>query len=318
MANITTSADIKDLALFNAGEATDGTSDLDAQATIYLNRAYRELYMGGQAFDPEVNELWWWMFAEGQLVLEGNVTTGTVQVTNNSTTAEFSTTPTPTIDSDVTGWFFKVDDHEDIFRISSISSTTGTLDTVYTGDDDTAASYTLFKLEYDLSASAIKLLGPMETYQGGKYEIHGMALTEMNEQYPLARVTSGVPTWYAQVDEDTVRFNKWGSATDGTIIRVDYDYLTLPTALADDSNEPLIPLHYRHVLADMVQFYLLGDKEEQRQEFVGLQARNGIRAMAKENRRRWAQTGMPGHIYPRGRKNSQRFIQTTYEGTFLR
>lgn len=298
---ISTSAEIKDLALFNAGEKTDGSSDLDAQATIYLNRAYRELYMGGQAFDPDINETWWWMKSEASLILDANIITGTVSVTNNSATATFSSTPAPTIDSDVTGWFFKVTGHPDIFKVSSIAAAVATLDSVYTGTTDATAEYTLFKLDYDLSSSAVKLIAPMTAYQGGKYLIYGMSLDEMDEKYPLALVTDGVPDRFAQVDENTVRFNKWGSATAGEIIRVDYDYLRLPSDLADDATEPLIPLQYRHVLADMTSFYLLGDKEEQRQEFVGLQARNGLRSMAKENRTRWSQMGKPGHIYPRQR-----------------
>ena len=313
MSNITTSADIKNLALFNAGEATDGSSDLDSQADIYLNRVYREMYMGGQAFLSDINETWWWMKDEASLILDANITTGTVNVSNNSATAEFSSAPTPTIDSDVTGWFFKVDDHPDIFRIDSITSTTGTLDSVYTGDDDTAASYTLFKLDYDLSASAIKIIGPMTAYQSAVYSIYGMSLLQLDQEYPLGLVTSGVPTRYAQVDEDTVRFNKWGSSTEGEIIRIDYDYLAFPTALADDSSEPLVPLQYRHVLSDMITFYLLGDKNDTRQEIFGFQAKAGLKSMADENRARWAQVGKPGQIFPRQRQTRQRHLRTANE-----
>ena len=317
MSNITTSADIINLALFNAGEATDGTSDLDSQALIYLNRAYREIYMGGQSFLPDVNETWWWMKAEASLILEANIITGTVNVANNSTTATFSSTPTPVIDTDVTGWHFKVTGHPDIFKIDSISTATATLDTVYTGSDDTAAGYTLFKLDYDLAAAAIKIIAPMTAYQSGQYLIHGMSTSEMDREYPLALVTSGVPSKFCHMDENTVRFNRWGSSTAGEIIRVDYDYLAFPTALADDSASPLVPLQYRHVLADMVAYYLLGDKNDSRQELFGFQAKAGIKSMADENRARWAQEGKAGHIYPRQRTSSRRYLRTQGQGIII-
>ena len=313
MANIATSADILELSLFNASEATDGTSDLDTQAVIYLNRAYRELYMGGQAFLPDVNETWWWMKAEASLILQPEVTTGTVSVTNNSATAEFSVTPAPDIDSDATGWFMKVSGHPDIFKISSITTTTGTLDSVYTGTTNATASYTLFKLDYDLSSSAIKLLGRMTCSQKGQYQIIGQSQSEMDREFPLALVTSGIPTRFAHVDENTVRFNRWGGSSSGELIRVDYDYLTKPSDLADDTTEPLVPTQYRHVLADMVTYYLLGDKNDTQQEIYGFQAKAGIRSMADENKARWAQIGKSGHIYPRQRNTRQSVLKTANE-----
>jgi hypothetical protein len=317
MANLTTSADLKAQGLFGAGELTDGTSDLDDQALVYLNRAYREIYMGGQAFLPDVNETWWWMKAESSIILEANIITGTVNITNNNTSAVFSSTPSPTIDTDVTGWHLKITDHPDIFKVSSIATATATLDTVYTGTTDTTANYTLFKLDYDLSSSAIKLIAPMTAYQSSQYQIEGMATSEMDREYPLALITSGVPTKFSHMDENTVRFNKWGSSTAGEIIRLDYDYFALPTALLDDSTAPLVPLQYRHVLSDMVSYYLLGDKNDSQQEIYGFQAKAGIRSMADENRSRWAQIGKSGHIYPRQRSTNRRTLRTQKEGIII-
>jgi hypothetical protein len=317
LANLTTSADLKAQGLFNAGELTNGDSDLDAQALIYLNRAYREIYMGGQAFLPDVNETWWWMKAEASIILEANIITGTVSVTKGSTSAVFSATPAPTMDSDVTGWHFKVTGHPDIFKVSSIATATAVLDTVYTGTTNATGSYTLFKLDYDLSASAIKLIAPMSAYQSSQYQIHGMSTSEMDREYPLALVTQGVPDKFSHMDENTVRFNKWGSATAGEIIRLDYDYFALPTALADDTAEPLIPLQYRHVLSDMVAYYLLGDKNDNQQEIYGFQAKAGIRSMANENKGRWAQIGKSGHIYPRQRATNSRQLRTQTQGIVI-
>ena len=317
MANLTTSADIINDALFRASELTDGTSDLDSQALVYLNRAYRELYMGGQSFAPGINETWWWMKAEANLILDGNITSGTVSVTNNSTTATFSATPSPTVASDVTGWFLKIDGKPDIYKISSIATATATLDSVYTDDTDATASYTLFQLEHDLASAAIKIIGPMVAYREGEYNIEGMALNQMDIEYPMALRRSGMPTKFAMVDENTVRFNNWGPSTEGDIWRVEYDYLALPSDLADDSNEPLVPVTYRHVLSDMVLYYLLGDKKDTAQAAVGLQAREGIEAMARENAARWAQSGKMGQIKKRQRDINRRVLRTAQQGVII-
>jgi hypothetical protein len=317
MSNLTTNADIINDALFRASELTDGTSDLDAQALVYYNRAYRELYMGGQAFTPQINETWWWMKAEATLILDAPISSLTVAVTNNSATATFSGTPAPTVDSDVTGWFFKVDGQSDIYKISSITAAVATLDSVYTGDTATAATCKIFKLDYDMSASAIKIIGHMTAYRDGVNYISGMALSEMDVEYPMVDAINGVPTKYAQVDENTVRFNRRGPATEGDILRIDYDYLTLPSDLADDSNEPLVPLQYRHILSDMTLFYLLADKEEQKQANVGLQAKAAITAMAQENRARWAQVGRPGQIIKRQRGVKQKLLRTSSKGLII-
>ena len=71
---------IRNDALFRAGEKTDGTSDLDAQSLIYLNRAYRALYMGGNEFDPSINEIWWWLKREDNIILDSVIDTDTVYV----------------------------------------------------------------------------------------------------------------------------------------------------------------------------------------------------------------------------------------------
>lgn len=319
MSNLTTNADIIDDALTRASELSDGSSDLDSQALVYYNRALRELYMGGQSFAPDINETWWWLKAEANLILEGSINSLTVNVSNNSATATFSGTPAPTVDSDVTGWFLKVDNDADIYKISSITTATATLDSVFTGTTDTAASCKIFKIDYDLTSSAIKIIGEMHGFRDGEYTIEQLALSEMDEKYPLALISRDMPTKFAPVDEDTVRFNGYTNLDEGEIMRMDYDYLSLPSDQADDTNTPSVPLQYRHILSDMTAFYLLVDKEETKAETFGFQAKTGIESMAKENRARWTQSGKPGRIYKRQRElRRHRRYRQPYTGVYLR
>ncbi|MGI0026158.1 MAG: hypothetical protein ACREA4_13565, partial [Nitrososphaera sp.] len=66
--------------MFRAGEKTDGTSDYEAQALIYLNRAYRTVYMGGGEFSKGMREQWYWMEDNdaGAGVIEAVIKAGSV------------------------------------------------------------------------------------------------------------------------------------------------------------------------------------------------------------------------------------------------
>lgn len=295
MANLRYSSDILADALFRAGELTDGTSDFNSQALVYLNRAYRSIWQGGGEFDPQINEVWWWLKSEGSIILQTTIDTGTVNVSNNSTSVTFSSAPS----NSVAGRFFKVDDHEDVFKIDthSAGTDTATLDTVYTGDTDTAASYKLMQLEYDLADDVWKLVAPMRAYKDARFNVWGTSLIWMENQYPLSRVKTGVPEYFAPVDTNTVRFNRYGG---DDLIRLDYDYLIRPDDLTDsDSEEPLVPLEYRHVLSDAVTYFLLRDKDDDKANSMVNQVRSGIKSMTRENRNRWALMGEPGQIIAR-------------------
>lgn len=297
MANLATSADLIDDVLFRAGEPKNSSSDFYDQAIIYVNRAYRSIWMGGAEWLAGKNEDWWWLRAEGSLILDPLLDTGTIQVTNNSTSAIFSSAPS----ASKTGWFIKVTDHPDVFKIASHTAAAQafTLDTVYTGDDDSTANYLCMHLEYDLASDLLKLYSPMRAYQYSRDRIEGTSLRDLEDKYPLRAIQAGCPRLFAQVDTDTVRFSHYGDQTDSNYIRVDYDYLKKPDDLADDTTEPLVPLHYRHLISDMALYYLFMDKDDERRTSLSVSVNAGMRAMANENHQKWSAMGEPGTIYPR-------------------
>lgn len=310
MANLTYSSELLDDILFRSDELTDGTSDHESQALVYLNRAYRSLYMGGVEFFPDGgSELWWWLnTGSSNIIMQPTITTGTISVTNNNASVTFSGNITPDLTD---GWYLKVDDHPDIFKFSvhGGNQNSATLDSVYTGDTDTAASYRLMKLEYDLASDVLYLSDKMHCNQDSQYDVHGMALSQMKERYPLHLLDSGVPNAFAPVSETRVMFNSYGS-TSGDYIRVDYDYLKRPADLTDSAaEEPIVPLQYRHVLADMAVYFIHMDKENDRMNLAYNQAKGGIMAMKKENRSRHAKIGEAGRIYTR--QSNYRYLRRT-------
>lgn len=268
--------------------------------------------MGGMALDSSVNEDWWWLKKSplpATLILTPAIVAGTVAVTNNSTDITFSSGPAA--DSD--NWFFKVNDHEDIFRISAhtAAGTAATLDSVYTGSTDATASYKLFKMQYDLASDVLRVNGPMTVFRDGhrrKYEIDGVEMESLQRDYPLARVLSGVPESYAMVDEDTVQFSRYGGDGSDTtdLIRIEYGYLQRPSVLTDSgAEEPLVPWQFRHLLSDIGVFFLFLDKDDNRADGAGLLAKAGIKAMSVEHKKKITDVSRNfGKIMPRqGRTN---------------
>lgn len=301
MANLRFSSEILDDILFRAGEPTDGTSDFNAQALIDLNRAYRAIWMGGGEFVEGMNEPWLWLkkSSPGILTLQPYDETGTVSVTNNSTSATLSATRA----TDLDGWFFKVVGHPDVFRVDShtAGSAALTLDGVYTGTTNASASFRLFKLEYDLAADLLRLISPMRCYSENVDRIEGIDLSALDNDYPLLYAEAGTPDKFALVTDTKVRFNRYGGSTSTDLRRVEYDYHARPADLTDSgSEEPLVPREHRQILADIGLFYLLTTMSSGKAEAIGQQAKAGLQAMAADNRKKLSQLGRRmGHIYPR-------------------
>ncbi len=300
MANFTTSADLINYALSQAGEKDDGTSDLNNDALTYLNRAYQSLWSGGSEIDPEINEVWWWLRkdTQGVLTLNPEITTGTVNVSNNSASATLSSAPA----ASMAGRHFKVGGHADIFIVSAhTAATTGlTLESVYTGDDNATASYSLRQYDYDLESDVLYLGAPMRAYQNNRGQIGFVPLEVLVEKWPIDQGYMGVPTNFAMIGEQKVRFSHFGLQAATDLIKVDYEYVKEPIDLADDSASPLVPRQYRKILADWTLALILDKKDDSRAAGAAALTKRGVGAMARENRRRMTMmSDRFGKILPR-------------------
>ncbi len=332
-------------ALFRSAEPIDGTSDysvelgLDSDGTgdvsiveTWLNRVYRAIYMGGSELDPKINEDWYWMRGEHNVVLSPVYDTGTVSVTKNNETFFFSTSPTDVDSADESkqDWYLRVDGKPDIYKIKAhtVTATQGTLDSVYTDDTNTAAAFKVFKRDYLLLGSAavgktnllgdvMRLIGPMRDFRH-KSPIYSISDEIMERDYPLGNISFGSPTRFAvigylpeEADTDTnlslsVRFNKGGSSTD-ELIRIDYSYFKRPTPLQNNADhKTVLPRDYTYILSDFLRALILEDKEDSRTGDAYLQAQAGLHAMARDNRSRMAKSGNPGAIYTRQSEVSRR------------
>lgn len=314
MANLTLTSDIKSDVLFRGGEKTDGTSEFDAQVMRDINRAQKAVALGGSEFAPDIQESWWWLKKDppGVLVVEAPYETGTVSVTNSNALILFSSPPA----FSAKDWFFRTDN--DIFRIvaHTAGEASATLDTIYTGESGPTKDFRLFKLEYALAADVLRLAAPMRGYGDGYFEVDGCELMSLERDYPLGRIEKGRPDRFAMVTETKVRFNRMGIDTGGKLIRLEYDYLRQPPDLnGTNGEEPIVPKQFRYILADMALFWLLLNKDDNRDAKLAEIVTRGLSAMAMENRHRMTIYSRNfGRISPRGRTYPDRKPLRTESG----
>ena len=279
-----TTQDILNAVLFHAGELTDGSSEFAARALDYINRAYRVVWTGGGEFLPTGGEDWWWLRSTdpGVLTLEPAITTLLATVNQGSTSVTFNAAPTPKIDTTVSKWHLRVTGVSDVFRIQSHlqGQTSATLDGPFTGSNVAGVSCTIFKLEYSLPSTVMRLMAPMRL---GRAPVSGYDAPAFDRIWPVELAAERDPDAFAFLSDLRVRFNHYPPA----LRRVEFDYVPVPADLTNAVNEkPLVPLEWRHLLVDGALYFLFLDKSDARADAAALRFKAGLGAMMAENRRR--------------------------------
>ncbi len=322
MANYRYTKDLVDDVLFRGGEAVDGTSDFHAKALEYVNRAYQAVWMGGSEIDPTINEEWWWLRNSGSLFMAPAVK-GSVTVAQGSSAITFGSAPM----SSLTGWHFKkADGRNTVYKILAHTggSPSATLDANYLEASGTVTGIA-FKTDMDLggaiggAANLLKVVSPMYSHRAHErgHEVDGIDLAAMTRTYPVAEIEAGVPTKFAHLSESEVRFNRYRADTD-TDLRVDFWYLRRPADLTySTSEEPLLPMSYRRLLADIAAYWLFMDKNDDRADAAILAAKALLKAMQKEHRYRIVRQGNLGQIYPRAPSGVRGGVRRTESGSII-
>lgn len=304
MAVLESALDLINDALFRVGEIP-GASEWDAKAIDYINREHRALCSGAHEFLPEYINDWWWMRARGVLTILPTYSVGTVSVVQDSLFINFDTPP---LGVSLQGRRFKVENHGDQFQIAAHNADEfiATLDSPFTGDTNPAAIYMTMQLEYALNSSVQALLSPVASFTENP-NIMGLTPERMDTLFPMSPSRSGVPQAFCLENDQLIRFSH-GGRTDGRSMRFEYNYRPAVIDLIYSGNSlPLVPLQYRHVLADMICVYLFIDKNDDRATAIGTSVRSSLGAMAKENTRRLIKIDQfAGQILPRS-TNQRRF-----------
>lgn len=320
MANYQFTSDLIADILFRAGEPTTGVSDLNEQALVYVNRAYQTMYLGGGEISNDLNEDFWWAKKNppGVLNLQPIITLASTATNGSAAVTIPATSPS------LVGRFARIQGQSDIYRVLAHAdgATALTLDAPYNGPAIAPGNIDFMQLEYDLPADCIRILSPMRIDQGAETYIDGVELSSLERDYPVSQIQGGPPTQFAYVTESRIRFNKFGplAGQSPNAIRIEFDYIYRPADLTTPgtAEEPIVPRHYRKVLADIALTYLFVDKNDDRAGTAGGLAKKGLAGMVAEQRSRMINySRSTGLILPRSSRNKNRFPLRTESGFII-
>ena len=310
MANGASTSDIIKGTLQRAGEVTNGNSSYHQLVLKYINQVYLSILSGSNEFDIDASTSWSWAKAEDpkSIILETVVDTGTVSLTNGSTSGTFSSAPA----ASMADRYLKLDDRPEFFKIlaHTAAATSFTIDAKYSDDTGSTLSFKAIPVLYDLGSNVLRLVEPAREYRtqssgGGSDDgkINGMDITSMRTSFPLKHITQAVPTFFSVIYESDSKFVIQFSHYPDKQTKVDFDYIPYPSDLFDSIDSvPIIPRDHREVLELGAAYYILNDKRQpdDAQNMFALTQRK-IKAMVEDDKTQMDRTNDKyGELIPRG------------------
>jgi len=295
MANYTTVDDLRTDALFRAGEPVTSTSSFFTKSVEYLNRIQQTLVLGGSiavgrdlatsagiyahVVDLPITDFWWARKTPpGIVTTEALIETGTVTVTEGSTTATFSSAPA----ASVAGFRLEVARLPTVPRVLShtAGSTTATLDAAWPEDTQTAASYVLFRSDYSLPLDFLRFAGAPYLHSRYRDPIPVSERENLDASYPWGSFARQPPTAAALVQPQVIQVNSY----DTRGYRLEFDYIFLPDDLASGGT-PILPRHHRAVLAVGAAMLICFDKGDDRAKNLASEFREMVQRLVQEHRK---------------------------------
>lgn len=303
MANLTTVNDLREMALWRAGEPQDTTSDFWAQSLTYLNIVQQALLLGGGvavgrdlATSAGIYNLtvqipmtdWFWARKRGVLTTTqgldsedspGSGTARTVTATKDSTTLDFSGNITPSL----AGYRILINNQETIPLISThtAGTSTATMDAVWPQDTETSVNFQAWAWEVSLASDFLRFEGAPWLHSDFGPPIPGMSKEQMLTDNPIHSVGAGAPQAFAQVGEQTIIFDRYDAERR---YRFEYEYIMMPSDL-EAGQTPLLPRHHRQVLSSGAAMLMLYDKNDVKAEAAASEFRELVMRMAQEHRK---------------------------------
>lgn len=161
MANYINGQDLVNGILEIAGELTDGTSGYQDDALTYLNLAYKGVLTGGNIYGIDVADPWPFALAKRPIILmlQPAILNVAISTTQFSYDITFSAPPQDVIGNSISveGYWFNIYGRDEWFRVAqhSAGSTMAQMDSPYTESDQSGATCTIVKLDYNLIDDSI-------------------------------------------------------------------------------------------------------------------------------------------------------------------
>jgi hypothetical protein len=309
MSFFTTGRDLKQDALFLAGEPQDGTSPYDAHVYEWLTVVQRALVSGG-SFGPSVLQPMDWPWARAwprgtlQLLQPFNATftIGAVCTTGS---------PRVLIDSaalpDLRGWRFLRDDVAARHLIMELQVGEGAFGTTLMLQDpwsgptnltgDPVTRWLAYPDTYELPEDFVRGTSPLFVSAGPSWgwpaviDVVDPADLEPRASlaWPLSNgaggPTGGLPIVAARVTERRLRFSHYLNTPQQPLpIQVEFEYIGRPD-LIQEGTLPMVPIQHRRILSYGAAYLILNDKDDATAPQLWQTFQAQWKAMADEYRR---------------------------------
>lgn len=300
MANGADTQSLLKRALEDCGELGNGRSSYHEYAIEVINEVYLGTLAGSNIFGLEAGDAWSWArnAIPRSFTLQPNYNTGTVSLTNGSTSGTFGTAPSSSMGS-FKGRTLVINDRPSAYVITAhvAGATAFTIDQSYVEATGATLSFNCLPLRYNLGSKILRLAEPMRFYgdfssdsldEDDRGLIHCIDLNELRRKWPLHRVTQSMPNRFA-----TQRRNdsEWWIEVNGypdTATKVDFDCVDIPAeGLIDtETSIPLIPREHNPVLHfGTSHFIAIKKKEPEMAKYFYDMAQTAWKAMEKSERR---------------------------------
>jgi hypothetical protein len=275
MSSTTSVLDFSDIytEILNKMKQPTNNTALTAQAKRYANTALQDMVFGFEYKMP-------WLEREAFITTMAPYTTGTVSITRGSTTVTGDSTLWTTnnaygvANARTTGKM--TFGGSDVYKISTVAASSITLTNRYVADTDLAvgSEYVYFEDEYALASDFLKMVDIRQFTQA--YNIPLIGRDEFRRHHPRPN-SSGLPKYATLLDKSFVttstqpvyvQFYPYPS----TNLIIPYNYITKnlavtaggteATAMSGDTDEPQLPVRYRHALVAYAIWQWYRDKKD--------------------------------------------------------
>lgn len=275
MSSTTQLTDFSDLFtdLQNRVRVTTAVTATETQAKRYINIALQDMHLGFDYRFP-------WAERSARLVTQAQYTTGTITATQGSASitgagTAWNTANAFSVNNMRANGKIRIAGSLVPYSVQTVSSDTGaTLTSKFTETTQTAQTYVYYEDEYDLASDFLR---PVDMQQfSDEVSIGLISRTEFRQRYPNNAVP-GRPTVACIID-----FAPSGNTTPirrvrfhqppATAMTIPYSYITSNLAvsaagagqlnLAANSDEPIVPLRYRHAIVFHALYHWYRDKKD--------------------------------------------------------
>lgn len=245
--------------LQNRVRVTTGVTATENQAKRYINTALQDIHLGFDYRFP-------WAEREGILITQPSYSTGTLSVSKGGTTltgvgTSWNTANDFSVNNMRVGGKIQINGGDEVYTISAVASdTSATISSMFVQDTVSGGSYVYFEDEYSLASDFLRPLDIRRFSNADDIELIGR--TQFRRDYPKNLIT-GKPYVATIVDKpasgDTtpVRKIRFYHPPDKAY-SLPYDYITsqlvissagvAQTSFSADTDEPIVPLRYRHAI----------------------------------------------------------------------